>query len=139
MRYPLALCSHNRVVIAPQEWFDGIGHLDEKSFTLRLNVNRLGAGGLKWFIDADGKFYELNWRGVEAKSTLQKLGLLRPVETYAISPPREITLGELAALAAELEDRFSEAPNSADLRALAQSDASSETLSRGMMLGYFGE
>lgn len=139
MRYPIALCSHDRVVVADEDWFDEIGNLDEGAVILKLNVNRRGAGGLKWFIDADGKYYELHWRGVQPRSILQKFGLRRPVETYAISPPREIKLGELASLAAGLEDPFVEAPNSADLRALAEAHPPGEFLSRSMMLGYFGE
>ena len=139
MRYPFALCSHRRLLITPEGWFDGIGHLDAENGILVINVNRLGEGGLRWLLDADGQFYELGWQGRQPGGLAQWLRISRPKELYSIARGRSISVGELTAVASDLGEAFPEAPNSADLRKLLATRPADEIVGRELMRGYFGE
>ncbi|WP_144436672.1 hypothetical protein [Lysobacter antibioticus] len=137
--YPLIICSHGRLIIAPENWFDRIGRIDFSAKTLRINVGRRGQAGLSWLVDANGRFHELHWRGLERTTFLQAIRLVRRVECYALAPPRSITVGELSALSANLTEAFEEAPNSAGLRAVLSGRLVEELVSRDLMLEYLGE
>lgn len=136
--YPLTICSHDRLIIAPDGWFSRIGNIDFHARTLRINVGRHGQAGFRWLIDADGSFRSLGWAGLEPATLLQTLRIARRVERYSLSEPRRITVGELGALVADLAEAFEEAPNSADLRALLADRPQDETVSRELMQSYLG-
>lgn len=139
MRFPLVICSHNRLIVAPAGWFDSIGHLDADQSSLRMNVSALGPMGLSWFLDADGNFFKLVWQGVEPTGFLQMLRLRRPVENYGIDSPKPITVGQLRRLVAETVEQFEEATNSADLRTILRPLAETELVDRQLMSAYLGE
>lgn len=137
--YPLTICSHNRLIIAPEGWFSRIGSIDFPARTLRINVGRLGPAGFTWLMDANGAFRSLTWDGLEPATLLQTLRIARRVERYSLSEPRQITVGELAELTVNLAEAFEEAPNSADLRAILADRPQAETVSRELMQKYLGE
>ncbi len=138
MRFPLIICSHGRLVIAPEDWFDGIGSLDPLSALLRINVSDRGQAGLAWFIDADGLFHTLTWQALEPATLLQFLRLSKRVERYAIAAPRVISFGELSGLVANLTEAFNEAPLSAGFRKLVAKGPPEETVSTGHIRKYLG-
>ena len=137
--YPLVICSHGRIVIAPDGWFNGIGFLDLSQRSLRINVGTNGVSGLLWFLDASGDFYELAWRGLEPVKFLQTIRLSKRVEAYSLSDPRRIRVAELSNLVGNLSETFDEAPNAADLLALLQKKLPDEIVSRELMLEYLQE
>jgi hypothetical protein len=139
MRFPLTICSQNRLIIAPHGWFDGIGCLDISNRMLRINVNRLGEAGIKWFLDANGQFCEFTWQGLESATMLQKLGLAKRVEKYSLSSLHEIRAGELAKLIANLGEAFEDVSNSADIRSLLLRMAPDDPINRKFMQEYLGE
>lgn len=139
MRYPLVLCSHNRLVIANALWFDSIGHLDPIQRRLSINVGALGPKGLTWFIDANGCLFRLIWQGMGSSGILELLRLKRKVENYMIEEPESITVGQLRTLIANSKEQFEEAPNSADLRTALKPLAETTVVDRQFMFTYLGE
>ena len=136
MLFPLVICSHNRLVIAPVGWFDGIGSLDIERHSLRLNLSSLGQHGLSWFLDADGLFYRLDWLRLEPITALQALRISRRVESYSVAPPEPIQVAKLLSLTSSLVEQFEEAPNAAELRALLGKREPHETVGPEFMREY---
>ncbi len=70
-----------------------------------------------WFLDSTGRFIEFRPVG-QKNAWLKPLSwLVQFVETeFALSPPRQITCGELIELLKPIKDRFKEAPVARDLR-----------------------
>jgi len=137
--YPLTLCRRGNLVIAPEGWFDGIGGIDFAAGTLRINVGRPGPRGLRWLIDASGRFHGLRWLGYEPATILQRLSLALRVERYAIDAPRSISIGELADLASGLTDESEDLPYSGLLRDILAGKPRSDLVTRSVMWEFLGE
>lgn len=136
--FPLTICSHNRILIAPNGWFDRIGSLEFSTGTLLINVNQLGLGGLRWIVDANGMFYQLEWVGLEPANLLTRIRLRRPVERYSISKPRHISVGELSSLISKFSEISDDIQNSADLMKLLNQLPSQGIVNQAIMLEYLG-
>lgn len=137
MRYPLALSSHKRIVIASEAWFSAIGKVDQDQ--IEISISRQGEKSLAWFLDADGFLFELEWQGKLAKSLVQWLGLTRQRERYSIRAPRTITAAELLERIADHKNQFEEAPHTDDLRKELLGLRPEAIINQEFMLKYLGQ
>jgi hypothetical protein len=127
------------MVIVSEEWFTGIGSLEVKERRLTLAIIDIGERGLKWFFDADGFFYALEWRGRLQRDLGAWLGLKRQREAYDILPGIKITCGAALALTQSHVNQFQEALNSTDLQALLAAQPPDRLVDRELMNTFLGE
>ena len=138
MQYPLVLSSHKRIVIAPAGWFDAIGRIAPEQQLIELAISKLGEQALAWFLDANGLFYALRWQGRLPKTLLQRVGLQRQRERYAMETPMPVSAGRVLALIADHREQFEEAPHTAELRAMLQAVPADTLLGPAFMSSYLG-
>ena len=139
MRYPLIICRRHSLIVVGEEFFPGIGRLDEKGGRLEMNVNAHGEVGFRWIVDADASFFGLTSQGMLPPTALQRLRIARRRELFLLAAPRPITAGELLRLSTDLHDENPDFPNVEKLTSMLSDLPPDTTLTRAHMLTYLGE
>lgn len=139
MKYPLTLSSHKRIVYVPEGWFDAIGKLDPEKMELSIGISNLGESGLEWFLDYDGKFYELIWLSKLPKKFVNYIGLKKQREIYSISAPRDITVEELEKKVSDHTNQFEEAPDTTNLKNILSKKPKNEVVAANLLKELYGQ
>jgi len=138
MKFPVVISEYNTIIVVDEDVFHGIGTLDLAQGQIELNAGSQGLGSIKWILDSNGCFYSLEYLGEKDRTVLQKIGLMRPREKFAISPGRSISAGELLKYVEPLKDKYEEAPNVTDLRAALAELPADHVISEKEMRKYVG-
>lgn len=139
MQFPVVLSDHKRIVLAPSDWFDGIGRLDIDRGVLDIAIGPLGARSLAWILDREGQYFGLEWQGRLPKSWMHWMTLSRQRERYRIAKPQAVSVGKVLELLEGHSDPFEEAPNTSDLRSALRALPENAILGPDFMRSYLGE
>ncbi|MBV7265141.1 hypothetical protein [Erythrobacter ani] len=106
---------------------------------LLVNVNENGTADLRWVIDRNGQFFEMNSLGILPKTIPQRLGITRQKERFRIGAPRAIKVRELKSLFANTRDRFAEAPFAAQAKRFLRDFPEERVIDADVMNVLLGE
>lgn len=93
MKFPVVVNNRSRLMIYDDGLINEIGELDGE--LLRVAVDSAGKSDLKWIIDANGFFYQLEALGMLPLNWVQRLGLKRRRMEYRVFPPVTLKVAEV--------------------------------------------